>query len=159
MERVQREKTLMDKPDKSGYPAATPTPPGSAAGSLKLARAPPRAARPKTATKPPPRENVDGWSVVQDVASSPASSPGRSSQEQPPRAKIVYEPQHEAWLYGVHLCLEEELPMFPELSGQDASILQPLPRDGYQFTAGPAQGLTYAVVSSTLDWEPFCSVM
>eukprot|EP00435_Cladocopium_sp_Y103_P062124 s1878_g23.t1 len=155
MERVKKEKMLMDKADRSGYPAASPTSPGSGGGSpLKIAKTPPRAARPKRATRPPPRDQIDEWSVV---ASSPPDSPSaRASSDQPPQAKIVYAPQHEAWLYGVHLCLEEELPLFPELSGQDVNILQPLPHHGYTFATGPAQGLTYAVVSSTLDWEPFC---
>lgn len=111
------------------------------------------------------------------VAVSPASSPSRASASPPPTtvrgslpsesewsvvggpkpvAHIVYEPQHEAWLYGLHLCVDEELPPFPELPEKDMAIMQPLPHDGHIFMHGPAQGLTYVIVASAADWSPFC---
>ena len=89
------------------------------------------------AKSPPP-----GWSLVEgegkkgypEESTASASASGAKTM----KAKIVYEPEMQAWLYGVHLALETELPPFPELAGDD--ILQPLPTDDTLITAGPLAG-------------------
>lgn len=77
------------------------------------------------AKSPPP-----GWSLVEGEGKKgyPEESTASSSASgaKTMKAKIVYEPEMQAWLYGVHLALETELPPFPELAGDDLKILQPL---------------------------------
>ena len=138
---------MLDTLQFSPTSSASPTSPGAltikSAKSSKLS-----AARPKNAGKNR-RKTDDGWDTSLTDAGQPSSP-------EAPRAKILYVPNHEAWLYGLHLCMEKELPPFPELDASDMPVMQPLPHDNDLMTTGPAQGLTYVVIASSLDWEPFC---
>ena len=107
------------------------------------------------AKSPPP-----GWSLVEgegkkgypQESTASASASGAKTM----KAKIVYEPEMQAWLYGVHLALETELPPFPELAGDDLKILQPLPTDDTLITTGPLAGLTFVVAASVPQYEWWC---
>ena len=111
------------------------------------------------AAKPPPA----GWSLVESER-NPDGKKGykggeaasSTSDAKPLKARIVYEPEMQAWLYGIHLALEVELPPFPELAGDDLKILQPLPTDDTLLTTGPLAGLTFVVASSCPEYEWWC---
>ena len=101
---------------------------------------------------------------------APSSSPSKSEvwdlvggsgdeESQVPRkgkAKIIYEPEHQAWLYGVHLRQDRELPKFPELDDEDLKILQPLPSDTDTFTRGPLFGRTFVEAASLVEFDWYC---
>ena len=75
-----------------------------------------------------------------------------------PKANIVYADVHpdRAWLYGVLLCLEEELPPFPELGDSDMAVLQPLPCDDTLVGHGDLAGRSFLEVASLPEHEWFC---
>ena len=72
------------------------------------------------------------------------------------KAKIIYEPEHQAWLYGVHLRQDRELPPFPELDDDDLKILQPLPSDQETFPRGPLFGLSFVEAASKIEYDWYC---
>lgn len=81
----------------------------------------------------------EAWDLV--------DSPGREEPQalRKGKAKIIYEPEHQAWLYGVHLRQDRELPAFPELDDDDdddLKILQRLPSDQETFPRGPLFGIS-----------------
>ena len=122
-----------------GYaPPAISPPPKSAAA----ARPSPSRASVATASNA-----TDEWDVIS------AASPPRA----PPVARIVYENQLEAWLYGVHLTVDKELPVFPELAEADLPILQPLPGDSDVLQFGPAAGFSFCQISSSVEFNGYCT--
>ena len=85
-----------------------------------------------------------------------ASSHGATSRDL--KAKIVYEGAHpdRAWLYGVFLSMDFELPPFPQLGDEDMAILQPLPADDSLVGHGALSGRSFLEVASMPEFESFC---
>eukprot|EP00435_Cladocopium_sp_Y103_P035729 s1670_g9.t1 len=106
-------------------------------------------------------DQASDWSY-QSASPAPASPwTVASSHGQPPKdlkAKIVYDGAHpdRAWLYGVLLCMDQELPPVPQLVGEDMAILQPLPADDSLVGHGALAGRAYLEVASVPECEWFC---
>ena len=112
---------------------------------------------------PPPRGSSamsaapSAWELV--APSTPSgyvkspSSPSTTSEMS--TARIVRQPRHQAWLYGVQLAPGVELPPFPPLAEGDEDILIPLPSD--QEPLMLEQGtIPFAVASASPEYEPYC---
>ena len=109
---------------------------------------PPKSSAGYAAPESPERR---GWEYIpsEDEQSAGSEAP-------PPKAKIVYEPKVEVWLYGVKLSLENEIPLLPELSAEDQHILQPLPGDTTTFTLGRMRGWPFHEVASRPECQDHC---
>lgn len=92
-----------------------------------------------------------GWELI---TSDEEQSAG--SEAPPPKAKIVYEPKVEVWLYGVKLSMDKEIPPLPELSAEDQHILQPLPGDQTTFSLGRMRGWPFQEVASRPECQDHC---
>ena len=91
----------------------------------------------------------EAWDLVEALDEPQAPKKGK--------AKIIYEPEHQAWLYGVHLRQDRELPPFPELDDDDdLKILQPLPSDQETFPRGPLFGLSFVEAASKIEYDWYC---
>ena len=71
-------------------------------------------------------------------------------------ARIVRAPEHQVWLYGVHLAEGVALPPFPELAPEDLDILQPLPSDSTVMDEGPFKGWSFVHMATRFEAENFC---
>ena len=71
-------------------------------------------------------------------------------------AKIVRAPEHQVWLYGVHLAEGVPLPPFPELAPEDLDILQPLPSDSTVMDEGQFKGWSFVHMATRFEAENFC---
>ena len=91
---------------------------------------------------------------------SPTGTELSSSSSAAPRARILRQPRpgQQAWVYGVCLSPDAELPKFPELAPEDADIMVPLPCDNTTLgTESPFPGFTYEVVASSPEGAVFCT--
>ncbi|CAE7745994.1 RE1 [Symbiodinium sp. KB8] len=91
---------------------------------------------------------------------SPTATELSSSSSAAPRARILRQPRpgQQAWVYGVCLSPDAELPKFPELAPEDADIMVPLLCDSTTLgTESPFPGFTYEVVASSPEGAVFCT--
>ena len=86
----------------------------------------------------------------------PLPGAGPSDVKKKMVAKIVRAPQHQVWLYGIHLAEGVVLPPFPELSEGDLDILQPLPMDNTVMDEGLFKGWTFEQMATRFESENFC---
>lgn len=107
----------------------------------------PRLSQGKAPSTPSPSK-TEAWDLVEALDEPQAPKKGK--------AKIIYEPEHQAWLYGVHLRQDRELPPFPELDDDDLKILQPLPSDQETFPRGPLFGLSFVEAASKIEYDWYC---
>ena len=85
------------------------------------------------------------WTVIPEVPAAPSG---------PPRARILRPERNNprAWVYGVCVGPDLDLPTFPELPAEDSDILIPLPGDGTLCgNETPFCGSTFETVASSKD--------